>query len=351
MKKLEKLSISASDKLTLIGNITTMLTAGIPLLEIVQTLENESHGNLKILLEHTHKTLIEGGSLSQAFSNFPRVFSRININILKSSEQSGTLEAALRDLRQNIRRDMEFTDKIKAALLYPSILLIVFLGMFLVVLLFVIPRIAAVFSNLRVVLPLPTKIMIFVSNALTSYTLPISVVVLVLAIISVYVYRTHKRNFFIFFSRLPFLSKLVREIDLTRFTRSLALLLSTNVPITVALDLCRDVVINQRISQAINRSKEIILSGGKLSEGLKNGHQDIPGVMVKIIESGEKTGTLDKSMQDISDYLDYNVVNDLKTVTTLLEPVILVFVGVFLGAMMLAIIAPIYNLIGQINVR
>jgi type IV pilus assembly protein PilC len=246
---------------------------------------------------------------------------------------------------------MEFTDKIKAALLYPSILLIVFLGMFLVVLLFVIPRIAAVFSNLRVVLPLPTKIMIFVSNALTSYTLPISVVVLVLAIISVYVYRTHKRNFFIFFSRLPFLSKLVREIDLTRFTRSLALLLSTNVPITVALDLCRDVVINQRISQAINRSKEIILSGGKLSEGLKNGHQDIPGVMVKIIESGEKTGTLDKSMQDISDYLDYNVVNDLKTVTTLLEPVILVFVGVFLGAMMLAIIAPIYNLIGQINVR
>jgi type IV pilus assembly protein PilC len=349
--KLENLSISSDEKLTFIGNITTMLTAGIPLLETIQTLGDESRGNLQKLLTHTKEILIEGGTLSQAFSHFPKVFSRININILKSSEQSGTLETALRDLRQNIRRDMEFTDKIKAALLYPAILLIVFFGMFLVILLFVIPRIATIFNNLRVVLPLPTKIMIVMSNALTTYTIPIVITVIVFVVGVMYLYRTKKRSFLIFFSRMPVLSKLVREIDLTRFTRSLALLLSTNVPISVALDLCRDVVINQRISQAINRSRDIIMSGGKLSEGLKNSHNDIPGIMVKIIESGEKTGTLDKSMQDISEYLDYNVVNDLKTVTTLLEPIILVLVGVFLGAMMLAIIAPIYNLIGQINVR
>jgi type IV pilus assembly protein PilC len=349
--KLENLSISSGDKLTLVGNITTMLTAGIPLLETIQTLATESKGHLNKLLTYTADTLVEGGSLSQAFSHFPKVFSRININILKSSEQSGNLEAALRDLRQGIRRDMEFTDKVKAALLYPIILLVVFFGMFLVILLFVIPRIATIFSNLRVVLPLPTKIMIVMSNALTTYTLPISIVTVLLIVLAIYFYQAKKRSFLIFFSRLPVLSKLVREIDLTRFSRSLALLLGTGVPISVALDLCRDVVINQRINQAIERSREIIVSGGKLSEGLKDDHHDIPGVMVKIIESGEKTGTLDKSMQDISEYLDYNVVNDLKTVTTLLEPIILVLVGIFLGAMMLAIIAPIYNLIGQINVR
>ena len=349
--KLENISISSSDKLTFIGNITTMLTAGIPLLETIQTLEDESHGNLKKLLAYTKTTLTDGGSLSQAFAHFPKVFSRININILKSSEQSGNLEATLRDLRDNVRRDMEFTDKVKAALLYPAILLIVFLGMFLVILLFVIPRIAQIFTNLRVVLPLPTKIMIVMSNALTSYTIPIVAGIALIVAGAIYYYRTHQRSFLIFFSKLPVISKLVREIDLTRFTRSLALLLSSSVPISVALDLCSDVVINPNISQAISRSKEMILSGGKLSEGLKTKHNEIPSVMVKIIESGEKTGTLDKSMQDISEFLDYNVVNDLKTVTTLLEPVILVIVGIFLGAMMLAIIAPIYNLIGQINVR
>ncbi|MCX6726469.1 MAG: type II secretion system F family protein [Candidatus Shapirobacteria bacterium] len=347
--KLEKLSISSGDKLTLIGNITTMLTAGIPLLEVIQTLTEESRGNLKNLLDHIKETLVEGGTLSLAFSHFPKIFSRININILKSSEQSGNLEATLRDLQQGIRRDMEFTDKIKAALLYPVILLVVFFGMFLVILLFVIPRIATIFSNLRVVLPLPTKIMIAMSHALTSYTLPIVIAIAVLIFLTIYLYREKKRSFLIFFSKLPVISKLIREIDLTRFTRSFALLLASNVPISVALDLCRDVVINQRINQAINNSKDIITSGGKLSEGLKNSHKEIPSVMVKIIESGEKTGTLDKSMQDISEYLDYNVVNDLKTVTTLLEPIILVLVGIFLGAMMLAIIAPIYNLIGQIN--
>ena len=238
-----------------------------------------------------------------------------------------------------------------AALLYPIILLIVFLGMFLVILLFVIPRIAQIFTNLRVVLPLPTKIMIVMSNALTSYTIPIVAGIALIVAGAIYYYRTHQRSFLIFFSKLPVISKLVREIDLTRFTRSLALLLSSSVPISVALDLCSDVVINPNISQAISRSKEMILSGGKLSEGLKTKYNEIPSVMVKIIESGEKTGTLDKSMQDISEFLDYNVVNDLKTVTTLLEPIILVIVGIFLGAMMLAIIAPIYNLIGQINVR
>jgi type II secretory pathway component PulF len=349
--KLENLTISSGDKLTFIGNVTTMLTAGIPLLETIDTLKNESRGNLKKMLEYTSETLVEGGTLSQAFAHFPKIFSRININILKSSEQSGNLEATLRDLRQNIRRDMEFTDKVKAALLYPAILLTVFFGMFLVILLFVIPRIATIFSNLRVVLPLPTKIMIAMSHALTTYTVPILITLAILIGVIIYFYRAKKRSFLIFFSRLPVLSKLVREIDLTRFTRGLALLLSSNVPISVALDLCRDVVINQRINSAISRSKDIIMSGGKLSEGLKDNRNDIPSVMVKIIESGEKTGTLDKSMQDISEYLDYNVVNDLKTVTTLLEPVILVLVGIFLGAMMLAIIAPIYNLIGQINVR
>jgi type IV pilus assembly protein PilC len=345
------LKISTNDKLSMVSNLATMLNSGIPILETIKSLSDESKGNVKKLLDIVHEDLKEGNTLSNSFSKFPQVFSRININILKSAEQSGSLEDALKDLRQSIRRETEFSDKIKAALLYPLILLVVFAGMFLMILLFVIPRIAAVFSNLRVVLPLPTKIMIAISHALTTNTLPVSLGLGVIVISLIYLYQTKRKSFLITFSKIPVISQLFREIDLTRFTHSLSILLTSGVPLPVAIDLCRDVVISSNINRAIYESREIIMAGGKLSEGLKNNQGSIPGIMIKIIESGEKTGTLDKAMNDVSEYLDYNVVNGLKTATTLLEPVILVAVGVFLGGMMLAIIAPIYNLISQINAQ
>jgi type II secretory pathway component PulF len=353
VKKLstEKMSISNNDKLMLISNLSTLLSAGIPILESVESLEEEAKGNVKKLLEVVKADLVQGRNLSKSFAKFPQIFNKININILKASEESGTLETALKDLKIGIRRDIEFADKIKSALLYPAILLIVFFGVLLVILFVAIPKIATVFKNLRVTLPLPTKILIFISRALTTHTVPILIGFLVLLLIVFYLYKTQRKLFLVVISHVPFLSGLIREIDLTRFSRSLALLLNSGVPITTALELTQDVVVSKDIGKAISHSKNLVLSGGKLSEGFKKNKKVIPGVMIKIIEAGEKSGTLDKAMQDISDYMDYNVSTNLKTVTALLEPVILVLVGVFIGGMMLSIIAPIYNLIGQIGTR
>jgi len=112
-----------------------------------------------------------------------------------------------------------------------------------------------------------------------------------------------------------------------------------------------EVVVKKDIEKAIVHAKDAVLSGKKLSEGFKASKKIIPGIIIKITEAGEKTGSLDKSMQDISEYLDYEVSGTLKTVTTLLEPIMLVFVGVLVGAMMLSIIAPIYGLISQVGAR
>jgi len=353
MKKMktEKISISNNEKLTLISNLSTLLYAGIPILESVESLSEESKGNVKKLLEVVKDDLVQGKNLSNSFAKFPQIFNKININILKSSEESGTLEIALNDLKTSIRRDIEFTDKIKSALLYPAVLLVVFFSVLLVVLFVAIPKIASVFKNLRVTLPLPTKILIFVSHSLTTYTIPIFATLLGLILLIIWLYKTKRKSFLKIFSSLPFLSNIIREIDLTRFSRNLALLLNSGVPITTALELTQDVVMSKDIGEAIIHSKNLILSGGKLSEGFKKTKKAIPGIMIKIMEAGEKSGTLDKSMQDIADYMDYNVSNSLKTATTLLEPVILVLVGVFIGGIMLSIIAPIYNLIGQIGSR
>jgi type IV pilus assembly protein PilC len=126
-------------------------------------------------------------------------------------------------------------------------------------------------------------------------------------------------------------------------------LLSSGITITSALELSENVVLRTDISKSIVYAKETIMSGKKLSEAFKQRKSIFPGIIIKIIEAGEKTGTLDKSMQDIAEYMDYEVTNTLKTVTTLLEPLMLVFVGFLVGGMMMSIIAPIYGLISQVG--
>ncbi len=342
-------TLSSGDKIALISNLYTMLNAGIPILEVVDSLLEDSKGSQKKLLQTMRQDLGQGQHMYITFAKFPKIFDKVTVSIIKSSEESGTLDTALEDLKINIRKQIEFDDKIRSALIYPAFILVVFVLVMLVILVVVIPKISTVFSQLNVTLPLPTKIMIFLSNALVTYTLPIAGVAIVLIAAFIYLFKQYKMIFVRAMTSLPLVSLLTQQIDLTRFTRSLYLLLNAGLPITVALELTQDVVIKKNISNAIKHAKNYVYSGKKLSEGFKDSKKVIPPIMIKIIEAGERSGSLDKSMLDVSEYLDYQVSNTLKTLTALIEPIMLVGVGILVGGMMMSIIAPIYQLIGQVG--
>lgn len=349
--KLANISLSGDEKIGLVSNFSTMLSAGIPIMEVVLSLLEDSKGNQKKILETVQADLTQGKHLYNSFAKFPNVFDNVSTNIIKASEEAGTLDVALKDLKESIRKEQEFSDKIRSALVYPIVIFIVFLGVLLFMLVFVIPKISSVFTRLNVILPLPTQIMIFTSNLLLSYTIPAIAVVVGLCIGVYFLYKAKRRVLLNILFTLPIVSALARAIDLTRFTRSLYLLLNSGIPITTALELCQNVVLKKDITKAITHCKEVVLGGRKLSEGLKDNRKIFPSIMIKIIEAGEISGSLDKSMEEISVFLDYQVSKALKTVTVLIEPIMLVFVGVLVGGMMLAIIAPIYGLIGQIGTR
>ena len=217
-------------------------------------------------------------------------------------------------------------------------------------LLFVVPKISDVFSRLNVDLPLPTRILIFASHTLITY--PLFIIIgtggILLCIFSLYKKISH---FLCHFCQPPVLSHLIEEIDLTRFSRSMYLLLSSGLPITAALDLTSNVVIKKQTSNLIRSSRDMILAGKTLSEGFRQTKAKMPIIMIKLIEAGEKTGSLDRSMQDISEYFDYQVSQTLKILMALLEPVMLVLIGGVMGTMMLAIITPIYGLISKVGGR
>jgi type II secretory pathway component PulF len=349
--KYRSVTLSNNEKIGLISNMSTMLAAGIPILESVNSLLEDAKGNPKKVLEVLRDDLTQGEKLHVTFSKFPRAFDSVTVNLIKASEEAGTLSTILRDLKDNIRKEMEFSDKIKSAMTYPVLIMMVFVGVLLMMLIVVIPKISSVFLRLNVELPLPTKALIFLSQLLLHNTVPFigSIVFVVVGIFMVYRYNP-KIILNPLFS-LPLISTLILEIDLTRFSHNMFLLLNSGLPLVNALELSEAVVMRQDLKKMIQMAKEMVVSGKRLSDGFKDKKKKIPTIMVKLLEVGDKTGTLDKSLQDISEYLDYEVSATLKAITVLLEPIMLVMVGVLVGGMMLAIIAPIYGLIGQVGGR
>ncbi|HUQ84943.1 MAG TPA: type II secretion system F family protein [Candidatus Limnocylindrales bacterium] len=345
----KNITISTKDKIGLMSNLYTMLSAGIPILETVNSILEDTKGNLRKVLLVMKEDLMQGQHLAVSFAKFPRIFDKVTVNILKASEEAGTLDETLKDIKDNIKKDIEFNNKIKGALIYPVFIMIVFLAVLLMILVVVVPKISSVFERMNVPLPLPTKIMIFMSKALISYTIPLVLGTGFLIFISIFLFKRNKREFISRFTSLPGISKMAEKVDLTRFTRSLYLLLNAGLPITSALELTQEVVAKKSMYKAIVHAKDMVYAGKSLSDGLKDNKQIIPSIMIKIIEAGERTGSLEKSMADVSEYLDYEVSNSLKTLTALIEPLMLVLVGVAVGGMMMAIISPIYGLVGQIG--
>jgi type IV pilus assembly protein PilC len=347
--KTENITISSADKISLVSNFSTMLTAGISILEVVESLLEDAKGNMKKLLTVVRDDLIQGKHLHNSFAKFPNIFDKVMVNILKAAEEAGTLDQSLKEIRANIKKQEEFKDKVKGALMYPIIIFFVFIGVMLMILLVVIPKIGGVFTQLGIELPLPTRIMIYVSNLLIHQTLQCIAVVGAVGGVFYYLYKTQtKRMQNIFFS-FPMVSNLVKLIDLTQFTRSLALLLGAGIPINGALDLAHDIVLKKDVSDAIKHCKEVVLSGKKMSDGMRDAKGIFPGIMIKIVEAGEKSGTLEHSLMEISEYMDYQVTKGLATAMTLLEPLLMVFVGAMVGGMMMSIISPIYGLIGKVG--
>lgn len=346
-----KVTLSGNDKLGMVSNLATMLTAGIPILEAVDSLLEDAKGNQKKLLQAVRDDLMQGQRVYYSFSRFPEVFDKVTVNIIKASEEAGKLDVALEDLKVSIKREMEFSDRLKSALFYPLFIMVVFVGVLLMILTVVVPKISTVFLSLNVELPLPTQVLIFTSNFLLKNTLLVVIGVVAISVLLMYSYKRNRRAFINALASLPLLSQLARQVDITRFSHSMYLLLNAGIPITTALELTEDVVSKKEVARAISHAREVVSSGRKMSQAFKESGHVFPNIMIKITEAGEKTGMLEKAMEDTSEYLEYQVTKTLKTVTTMIEPIMLVFVGIAVGGMMLSIIAPIYNIISQIGGR
>ncbi len=341
--------LSNKDKLALISNLATMLSAGIPILEAVEGLLEESKGSMRKVLLLLKDSLNEGKPISEALAKTPHVFDPVALNLIRAAEEAGTLEETLKDLSKNIKQQIAFNDRLRSSLTYPLFVMGVFTLVLVVILAFVVPRIAKVFGSLRVELPPATQFMIAASTILLTYWPYIVAGIIIICILLVMLYRVKKRAFINLLLKLPGLRSLGRQIDLTRFTHSMGQLLKAGMPIAEALELSERTVVKKEIIVSVRSTREGVIAGRSLSEGLRKHKKVIPTLMLRTLETAESSGSLETAMKELSEYFEEQVDRTLKTVTTLIEPTMLVVVGLLVGGMMMAVIAPIYSMITQIK--
>jgi type II secretory pathway component PulF len=346
-----KIRLRSKDQLILFTDLATMLSAGIPLLEAVESLEPDAKGNLKKVLAELHHSLLNGETLSHAMEHFPKSFDPITINLMKAAEAGGTLEETLHDIVRTIKKEVEFTGSMKIAMIYPAFVMLIFSGILIMMLTFVVPRVSQVFHALRTPVPWTTRTLIHASDFfMHHWPFIISGIILFVVLVAVFV-SSHKRAVAQLLLSLPGLRKLGTSIDLARLTRTLSLLLHAGVPLDETLLLARHSVRKKNSIAVIRIMQRNMNAGRPLASGLRNIKGGIPAVFARSLETAERTGTLEKTLQNLSKHFDAQVGESLKAISSLIEPLMIVIVGGLVGGLIITVMAPIYSVTSHLQVK
>ncbi|NCT55360.1 type II secretion system F family protein [bacterium] len=341
--------VSDTDKVNFTQSLASMTKAGLPLASALEILTDQSKNPKMREVVQTALTDVEAGMpLSQSLAKYPDVFQENIVSLIQAGEASGKIAEVLERLSYTLEKRREFTAKVKGAMIYPVIIMIAMSAVFLVIVVFVIPKLVDMYSSFGVELPWATKAMIWFSNFIKTKWY------LVLAIIagSVYGFKTYAKttsgahNLGRMTLKIPVFGSIMIKRDLTEFTRSLSLLVSSGVAIIDALSISRDSVGNILFKEDISRFVDAVKSGGSLSDAIKKS-SNFPPIVSKLIRVGEETGTTDDSLTNISNYYEKEVDTLVKNLSTALEPMIMVVLGVMVGGLIVSVITPIYKLMSQ----
>jgi len=352
-KRLFKKSISLEDQLFLVRYLSLMLRGGIDLLEALTTLEKDfQNPAMKRFIAFSKKSLKKGRSFYESFSAFSYDFSPTFVALIKVGEVSGKLDEACKILAQSIEREIEFKRKLKSALTYPIMLIFLAAIVISVVVTFSIPKIAIIFEEINREPPLFTKIILLLSSFLRKYGIFLFILIggiLGFIYLSYQKTLTGKRIFQNIVVRLPGVKKVVEKIDIQRFTQNFSAMIEAGVPVIQALEVSRDVLISPRMRAALDRVIERIKKGHTIGEAFLEEKEIFPLTLVSLISISEKTGSLSLTLKELSNFFAGELDATVKSLTSLIEPIILIMIGASVGLIALGVIIPLYQTITTIT--
>jgi general secretion pathway protein F len=338
--------VSPQDLATLTSQLSTLVGAGIPMVEALTALVDQTENQkLKAVLVDVRQRVNEGASLARAMRNHPTVFTDLFVNMVDAGEQSGALDLVLERLTQYTESQVALRGKLIAAITYPILMMCVSGALVLGLFTFVIPRIKRIFDSFDEGLPLITSVLFTVSNAVTGYWY----LFLILAIVAAWGWnkwvRTPKGRHWWHqrLLRLPVFGAINRLVAVSRLCRTLATLLTSGVPILTALSIVKTVVGNDIIAAAVDAAGKNISEGQSIAGPLR-ASGEFPPIVTHMIAIGEKTGELETMLGKVADAYDSEVENTVNTLTSLLTPILTLMMGGVVAVIALGILLPMLNL-------
>lgn len=326
--------------------LATMVDSGIPLVQALDILcEQIEKPVFKNILAKIKDDIETGSSLSDALARHPAVFSTLYINMVRAGESSGALDDILDRLAAYLEKSSMLQRKVKSSLVYPVVVITMAMLITLVMLLKVIPTFKGIFTMLGGELPLPTRILIFISDTIRQMFLYVAagITVVVFALRKYMKTPQGKENFDRMLLAMPVLGPLFRKVAVAKFTRTFATLVKSGVPILVSLEIVGKTAGNTVIEKAVESVRNGIKEGENIADPLaKSGA--FPPMVVRMIKVGEQTGELEKMLTKIADFYEDQVDAAVSGLTSLIEPLIIAFLGVVIGGIVIAMFLPVFKL-------
>jgi type IV pilus assembly protein PilC len=340
-KKVKQLQIGVFTR-----QLATMITSGLPLVQSLDILSNQLENATLRGVTRAMKEKIEGGArFAETLRDYPNCFDELYVSLVVAGEEGGMLDAILVRLSNYIEKTEKLKKKVKSALIYPTSIVVVAIGVVLVLLLFVIPVFEGMFSSFGKALPAPTQMVINLSKFVKSSIHYIIIAAIVAVFLLRRYYKTEggRRNIDRLTLKIPVIGLLLQKASVARVTRTLATLLTSGVSILESLTIVAKTAGNKIIEEALVKARGDISEGRSISQPLKESGV-FPPMTVQMIQVGESTGALDSMLNKIADFYEEDVDTMVGNLTALLEPVLMVFLGIVLGGLVIAMYLPIFQL-------
>lgn len=340
--------VSPKDRVVFTRQLATLINAGLPLAQSLRTVQSQnSSPALRDIISNVVSSVEGGATLSASFAQHPKVFNQIYVSLVAAGETSGSLDTTLERLANQQEKDAAILSKIRGALVYPAIVLVVIVAVIIFMLTTLLPQVASLYRDLHKQLPILTRILVATSNLVTHFwwLVVILLVALVIALRRYIKTASGRRTIDDFKLRLPLFGAIYRKVYMARYSRTMSTLLQTGVPMLEGLNIVKNAINNVVVAAAIERSMNKVKGGKALSITLED-EPTFLTLVPQMIKIGEQAGKIDEMLGRVATFYENEVDEEVKNLSTTIEPLLMVVLGVLIGGIIAAILLPIYSLVG-----
>lgn len=331
--------------------LSVLVDARVPIVSALKTIKDQAGNSfLKMVVEEMSQDIEDGMSFSEALAKHPTVFSPLVVSLIRAGEASGNLQKSTEFVANSLERSYQLASKIKGALFYPAFVIVVAAIIGFVVISFILPKLTAVIKEMEAEVPWYTKAMMSLGDFMSAYWWAVLIAIIGAIVGLIYYLKTEdgRKELDRIQLKIPVLNKLFIAVYVSRFLDNFSILLSGGIPVVRALNIVNDVIGNSVYQKIILKAADEVKTGGNISDVFAKS-PDIPPVVTKMVKIGEESGKLAEILKKTSSFYENEIETLTRTLSSMIEPILMVLLGIGVGIMVFSVLLPIYNIAGQIK--